>query len=61
MMMDILLFPFAECANCEKDINESQALIALDKHWHMDCFRCLSCKTQLAGEYMGRLVLEWGK
>ncbi|XP_072025777.1 actin-binding LIM protein 2-like isoform X3 [Amphiura filiformis] len=46
--------PTVKCANCEKDINESQALIALDKHWHMDCFRCLSCKVQLAGEYMGR-------
>ncbi|XP_071507414.1 actin-binding LIM protein 2-like isoform X2 [Diadema antillarum] len=42
------------CAQCNDDITQGQALVALDKHWHVWCFKCFKCKKILTGEYMGR-------
>ncbi|XP_074595560.1 actin binding LIM protein Uncoordinated 115a isoform X8 [Brevipalpus obovatus] len=42
------------CWSCSQEIQEGQALIALDKQWHVWCFKCSSCKTVLHGEYMGK-------
>ncbi|XP_030841665.1 actin-binding LIM protein 1 isoform X3 [Strongylocentrotus purpuratus] len=42
------------CAQCNDDITQGQALVALDKHWHVWCFKCHKCKKVLTGEYMGR-------
>ncbi|XP_066932754.1 actin-binding LIM protein 1-like isoform X2 [Clytia hemisphaerica] len=42
------------CAGCGNDIKSGQALLALDKQWHLWCFTCHKCGCLLAGEYMGR-------
>lgn len=42
------------CAGCGNDIRSGQALLALDKQWHLWCFTCHKCGCLLAGEYMGR-------
>ncbi|PIK37225.1 putative actin-binding LIM protein 1 isoform X8 [Apostichopus japonicus] len=42
------------CFNCGDIISQGQALVALDKHWHVWCFKCTVCKKVLSGEYMGR-------
>ncbi|XP_075213733.1 actin binding LIM protein Uncoordinated 115a isoform X3 [Lycorma delicatula] len=43
-----------ECAGCHQDLKEGQALIALDRQWHIWCFKCQACSTVLHGEYMGK-------
>lgn len=43
-----------ECAGCNQELREGQALVALDRQWHVWCFKCQSCQTVLHGEYMGR-------
>ncbi|XP_070540380.1 actin-binding LIM protein 2-like isoform X44 [Ptychodera flava] len=42
------------CAGCNKEIGGGQQLLALDKQWHINCFKCAKCKQILVGEYMGR-------
>ncbi|XP_037913450.1 actin-binding LIM protein 1 isoform X3 [Hermetia illucens] len=43
-----------ECAGCGELLKDGQALIALDRQWHIWCFRCKSCSAVLNGEYMGK-------
>ncbi|XP_066246465.1 actin-binding LIM protein 2 isoform X3 [Euwallacea similis] len=43
-----------ECAGCREDLKEGQVLVALDKSWHIWCFKCYTCSAVLHGEYMGR-------
>ncbi|XP_050534729.1 actin-binding LIM protein 3 isoform X3 [Daktulosphaira vitifoliae] len=43
-----------DCAECGEDLKNGQALYALDKQWHIYCFKCHACSTVLHGEYMGR-------
>ncbi|XP_033207931.1 actin-binding LIM protein 2 isoform X10 [Belonocnema kinseyi] len=42
------------CAGCRQQLREGQALVALDRQWHVWCFKCHSCDTVLHGEYMGK-------
>ncbi|XP_012255549.1 actin-binding LIM protein 1 isoform X5 [Athalia rosae] len=42
------------CAGCRQQLREGQALVALDRQWHVWCFKCHSCETVLHGEYMGK-------
>ncbi|XP_019635575.1 PREDICTED: actin-binding LIM protein 1-like isoform X1 [Branchiostoma belcheri] len=42
------------CAGCGDEIKSGQALLALDKQWHLWCFKCTQCGCMLAGEYMGK-------
>ncbi|XP_012234437.1 actin-binding LIM protein 2 isoform X10 [Linepithema humile] len=42
------------CAGCGNQLREGQALVALDRQWHVWCFKCHSCDTVLHGEYMGK-------
>ncbi|KAG5674010.1 hypothetical protein PVAND_004003 [Polypedilum vanderplanki] len=42
------------CAGCNAELKEGQALIALDRQWHIWCFRCMVCGQVLSGEYMGK-------
>ncbi|XP_011250931.2 actin-binding LIM protein 2 isoform X8 [Camponotus floridanus] len=42
------------CAGCGNQLREGQALVALDRQWHVWCFKCHSCNTVLHGEYMGK-------
>ncbi|XP_046667258.1 actin-binding LIM protein 3 isoform X4 [Homalodisca vitripennis] len=43
-----------ECAGCKEELKEGQALIALDRQWHIWCFKCKACGAVLHGEYMGK-------
>ncbi|XP_041774433.1 actin-binding LIM protein 2 isoform X3 [Anopheles merus] len=43
-----------DCAGCQQQLKEGQALIALDRQWHIWCFKCNACGTTLNGEYMGK-------
>lgn len=43
-----------ECAGCHQQLKEGQALIALDRQWHIWCFKCNACGCTLNGEYMGK-------
>jgi len=47
-------FMVAECAGCHEELKDCQALIALDRQWHIWCFKCKSCDVVLHGEYMGK-------
>lgn len=42
------------CAGCGEQIRDGQALIALDLHWHVWCFRCNQCGNLLHGEYVAK-------
>lgn len=42
------------CAGCGELLKEGQALVAIDRQWHMRCFRCTACTIVLNGEYMGK-------
>eukprot|EP00118_Oscarella_pearsei_P006236 m.28320 g.28320 ORF g.28320 m.28320 type:complete len:507 (+) comp30679_c0_seq2:93-1613(+) len=42
------------CGGCDEDIDSEKVLIALDKSWHIWCFKCHHCNCLLAGEYMGK-------
>ncbi|XP_034255716.1 actin-binding LIM protein 1 isoform X2 [Thrips palmi] len=43
-----------DCAGCHEELKECQALIALDRQWHIWCFKCKACDAVLHGEYMGK-------
>ncbi|XP_065173648.1 actin-binding LIM protein 3 isoform X2 [Atheta coriaria] len=43
-----------ECAGCKEELKEGQALVALERQWHVWCFKCGTCGAVLHGEYMGR-------
>ncbi|KAK7864065.1 hypothetical protein R5R35_002720 [Gryllus longicercus] len=43
-----------ECAGCQEELKEGQALIALERQWHIWCFKCHACGAVLHGEYMGK-------
>lgn len=45
---------FTTCAGCKENIKDGQALIALDLHWHVWCFKCTQCQTPLHGEYVAK-------
>lgn len=48
-----LLF-LPDCAGCGRDIKNGQALLALEKQWHLGCFKCKSCGKVLTGEYISK-------
>ncbi|XP_029788491.1 actin-binding LIM protein 1 isoform X15 [Suricata suricatta] len=44
----------SNCAGCRRDIKNGQALLALEKQWHLGCFKCKSCGKVLTGEYISK-------
>ncbi|XP_074251943.1 actin-binding LIM protein 2 isoform X11 [Saimiri boliviensis] len=42
------------CGGCGAEIRNGQALVALDKHWHLGCFKCKSCGKLLNAEYISK-------
>ncbi|XP_032109976.1 actin-binding LIM protein 2 isoform X19 [Sapajus apella] len=42
------------CGGCGTEIRNGQALVALDKHWHLGCFKCKSCGKLLNAEYISK-------
>ncbi|XP_039631744.1 actin-binding LIM protein 1 isoform X21 [Polypterus senegalus] len=44
----------SNCAGCGRDIKNGQALLALDRQWHLGCFKCKVCNKVLTGEYISK-------
>ncbi|XP_039402071.1 actin-binding LIM protein 1 isoform X12 [Mauremys reevesii] len=44
----------SNCAGCGREIKNGQALLALDKQWHLGCFKCKACGKVLTGEYISK-------
>ncbi|CAI5783491.1 actin-binding LIM protein 2 isoform X2 [Podarcis lilfordi] len=42
------------CGNCGSEIKNGQSLVALDKHWHLSCFKCKICGKLLNAEYISK-------
>uniref|UniRef100_A0A8D2CUB7 Actin-binding LIM protein 2 n=1 Tax=Sciurus vulgaris TaxID=55149 RepID=A0A8D2CUB7_SCIVU len=42
------------CGGCGSEIKNGQALVALDKHWHLGCFKCKACGKLLNAEYISK-------
>ncbi|XP_065770537.1 actin-binding LIM protein 2 isoform X15 [Muntiacus reevesi] len=42
------------CGGCGVEIKNGQSLVALDKHWHLGCFKCKTCGKQLNAEYISK-------
>jgi hypothetical protein len=47
-------FPPTACSGCGQELRDAQALVALEKQWHVWCFKCKKCDVVLHGEYMGK-------
>lgn len=44
----------SQCAGCGDEIKHGQSLLALEKQWHVSCFKCQSCGVGLTGEYISK-------
>uniref|UniRef100_A0A8C9SGV1 Actin binding LIM protein family member 2 n=1 Tax=Scleropages formosus TaxID=113540 RepID=A0A8C9SGV1_SCLFO len=42
------------CCGCGKEFKNEQSLVALDKHWHLGCFKCRICNKVLNAEYISK-------
>uniref|UniRef100_G1NJN2 Actin binding LIM protein family member 2 n=1 Tax=Meleagris gallopavo TaxID=9103 RepID=G1NJN2_MELGA len=42
------------CGGCGSEIKNGQSLVALDKHWHLGCFKCNACGKLLNAEYISK-------
>ncbi|XP_075050513.1 actin-binding LIM protein 2 isoform X6 [Mixophyes fleayi] len=42
------------CGGCGLEIKNGQSLVALEKHWHLDCFKCKTCGIHLKAEYISK-------
>ncbi|MEQ2226426.1 Actin-binding LIM protein 3, partial [Ilyodon furcidens] len=49
-----LLFCSPDCAGCGQEIKQGQSLLALDRQWHITCFKCRTCGCALTGEYISK-------
>ncbi|XP_063086321.1 actin-binding LIM protein 2 isoform X21 [Cavia porcellus] len=47
------------CGGCGLEIKNGQALVALEKHWHLGCFKCETCGKQLSAEYISKEGLPY--
>ncbi|XP_061093059.1 actin-binding LIM protein 3 [Conger conger] len=44
----------SHCAGCQEEIKQGQSLLALEKQWHVSCFKCQTCAAVLTGEYISK-------
>uniref|UniRef100_A0A3Q3FD11 Actin-binding LIM protein 2 n=1 Tax=Labrus bergylta TaxID=56723 RepID=A0A3Q3FD11_9LABR len=51
--LELLLTP-GDCCGCGKEFKNEQSLVALDKHWHLGCFKCKVCNKVLNAEYISK-------
>ncbi|KAM9333848.1 actin-binding LIM protein 3-like [Pholidichthys leucotaenia] len=42
------------CAGCGEEIKQGQSLLALERQWHVTCFKCRTCSRALTGEYISK-------
>ncbi|XP_065195257.1 LIM domain kinase 1-like [Sycon ciliatum] len=40
-----------ECSACKRAVSDSSLLEAMDKHYHVDCFRCCACNEVLPSAF----------
>lgn len=50
----VTVFSVLGCGGCGLEIKNGQALVALDKHWHLGCFKCKTCGKLLNAEYISK-------
>uniref|UniRef100_A0A3P9NNL8 Actin binding LIM protein family member 3 n=1 Tax=Poecilia reticulata TaxID=8081 RepID=A0A3P9NNL8_POERE len=43
-----------DCAGCSQEIKQGQSLLALERQWHITCFKCRTCGCALTGEYISK-------
>ncbi|XP_048460607.1 actin-binding LIM protein 2 [Rhincodon typus] len=41
-----------KCGGCDLEIKNGQSLVALDRQWHLGCFKCHTCGKALSAEYI---------
>uniref|UniRef100_A0A6Q2ZF23 LIM zinc-binding domain-containing protein n=1 Tax=Esox lucius TaxID=8010 RepID=A0A6Q2ZF23_ESOLU len=44
----------SHCGGCGEVIKQGQSLLALEKQWHVSCFKCHTCNMVLTGEYISK-------
>ncbi|KAL0973818.1 hypothetical protein UPYG_G00211600 [Umbra pygmaea] len=44
----------SHCGGCGDVIKQGQSLLALEKQWHVSCFKCHTCSMVLTGEYISK-------
>ncbi|KAJ8348130.1 hypothetical protein SKAU_G00267190 [Synaphobranchus kaupii] len=44
----------SQCAGCKEEIKHGQSLLALEKQWHVSCFKCQTCNAVLTAEYISK-------
>ncbi|XP_075786920.1 actin-binding LIM protein 2 isoform X7 [Pelodiscus sinensis] len=49
-----LIQALRNCGGCGSEIKNGQSLVALDKHWHLGCFKCKTCGKLLNAEYISK-------
>ncbi|XP_056140283.1 actin-binding LIM protein 3-like [Lampris incognitus] len=42
------------CSGCGEEIKQGQSLLALERQWHVSCFKCHTCGCTLTGEYISK-------
>ncbi|KAM4620376.1 actin-binding LIM protein 3-like [Polymixia lowei] len=42
------------CSGCGEEIKQGQSLLALERQWHVSCFKCHTCGSTLTGEYISK-------
>ncbi|KAM7374554.1 hypothetical protein PAMP_007202 [Pampus punctatissimus] len=42
------------CAGCGEEIKQGQSLLALERQWHVSCFKCRTCSCALTGDYISK-------
>ncbi|KAK0145403.1 Actin-binding LIM protein 3 [Merluccius polli] len=42
------------CSGCGEEIKQGQSLLALERQWHVSCFKCHTCGCPLTGEYISK-------
>ncbi|KAF0038541.1 hypothetical protein F2P81_009025 [Scophthalmus maximus] len=45
---------YCYCAGCGEEIKQGQSLLALERQWHVSCFKCGTCGCALTGEYISK-------
>uniref|UniRef100_A0A3P8WUG9 Actin binding LIM protein family, member 3 n=1 Tax=Cynoglossus semilaevis TaxID=244447 RepID=A0A3P8WUG9_CYNSE len=46
--------PPPDCAGCGEEIKQGQSLLALERQWHVSCFKCRTCGCALTAEYISK-------
>ncbi|XP_074807853.1 actin-binding LIM protein 2 isoform X6 [Natator depressus] len=50
----VLVQALRNCGGCGSEIRNGQSLVALDKYWHLGCFKCKTCGKLLNAEYISK-------